>query len=87
MQRRTLLAGGVVAAAALPTRFAIGQKLAGTNKLLRYIPTADLSVLDPSWTTTQVSITHGYYVFDTLFGLDSSQTPRPQMAERWDGVG
>jgi C-terminal processing protease CtpA/Prc len=33
------------------------------------------------WTTTQVSITHGYYVFDTLYGIDHTQTPRPQMAE------
>jgi peptide/nickel transport system substrate-binding protein len=80
MRRRTLLT--TAAAAALPTRFAIGQGTgAGTNKLLRYIPTADLSVLDPSWTTTQVSITHGYYVFDTLFALNSEQKPQLQMAE------
>jgi peptide/nickel transport system substrate-binding protein len=89
MRRRTLLTSGAVAAAgaALPSRFAIGQNPAGTDKLLRYIPTADLSVLDPSWTTTQVSITHGYYVFDTLFGLNSSQTPQPQMAESWTVSG
>ncbi len=81
MRRRTLLT--TAAAAALPTRFAIAQANngAGTNKLMRYIPTADLSVLDPSWTTTQVSITHGYYVFDTLFALNSEQKPQLQMAE------
>ncbi len=80
MRRRTLLAS--VAAAAVPTKFAIGEGTgAGTNKLMRYIPTADLSVLDPSWTTTQVSITHGYYVFDTLFALNSEQKPQLQMAE------
>ena len=86
MRRRTLLTAGaaVVVGGVLPSQFAIGQNRAGTNKLLRFIPTADLSVLDPSWTTTQVSITHGYYVFDTLFGLDSSQMPQPQMAERAD---
>ena len=81
MKRRTFLkttAG--TAAAALPSRFAIAQSGAQSNKLLRYVPTADLSVLDPSWTTTQVSITHGYYVFDTLYGIDHTQTPRPQMA-------
>ncbi len=78
MRRRDLLAAGT-AASTLPGRFAIGANR--QNQLLRYVPTADLSVLDPSWTTTQVSITHGYYVFDTLFGLDASQTPRPQMAE------
>ena len=78
MRRRDVLLSGA-AAAMVPRRFAI----AGTrdNALLRYVPTADLSVLDPSWTTTQVSITHGYYVFDTLFGIDHTQTPRPQMAE------
>jgi len=77
MRRRHFL--GAAATAAIPRRFAIAAK--GDNKLLRYVPTADLSVLDPSWTTTQVSITHGYYVFDTLYGIDHTQTPRPQMAE------
>jgi len=84
MRRRTFLqtaTAAMSASVALPTRFAIAQSGARTNKLLRYVPTADLSVLEPSWTTTQVSITHGYYVFDTLYGIDHTQTPRPQMAE------
>jgi peptide/nickel transport system substrate-binding protein len=83
MRRRTLLksTAAIGATAMLPSRFAIAQNGVRTNKLLRYVPTADLSVLDPSWTTTQVSITHGYYVFDTLYGIDSTQTARPQMAE------
>ena len=82
MRLRTLLKAGV-AATALPSTFAIAQSNngAGTNKLLRYVPPADLSVLDPSWTTTQVSITHGYYVFDTLFAINSEQKPQLQMAE------
>ena len=75
MRRRNLLK----TAAALPLAPAIAS--AGTNKLLRYVPTADLQVLDPSWTTTQVSITHGYYVFDTLFSIDAARKPQPQMAE------
>ena len=66
MRRRTFLTTTTAAAAAFPSRFAIAESGERTNKLLRYVPTADLSVLDPSWTTTQVSITHGYYVFDTL---------------------
>ena len=77
MKRRDVLGFG--AAMTVPGRAA--RSASRDNKLLRYVPTADLSVLDPSWTTTQVSITHGYYVFDTLFGLDATQTPRPQMAE------
>ncbi len=80
MKRRTLLraAGAAAVTASLPSGFAIGQGAA--DKVLRYVPTADLSVLDPSFTTTQVSITHGYYVFDTLYGIDSQQQPKPQMA-------
>ncbi len=79
MRRRSLLRGAtsMVAAASVPTRFAIGQ---GRGKVLRFVPTADLSILDPSFTTTQVSITHGYYVFDTLYGIDHNQQPQPQMA-------
>ena len=80
MKRRTFLQTAASAAVgALPSRFAIAQGAA--NKVLRYVPTGDLSVLDPSFTTTQVSITHGYYVFDTLYSLNSQQKPQPQMAE------
>jgi len=81
MKRRNLLraAGAAAAIGSLPSRFAIAQGAA--EKVLRYVPTADLAVLDPSFTTTQVSITHGYYVFDTLYGIDSQQRPQPQMAE------
>jgi peptide/nickel transport system substrate-binding protein len=84
MRRRNFLkttAAAAVTAPAVfaPTKFAIAETR--SNKLLRYVPTADLSVLDPSFTTTQVSITHGYYVFDTLFGIDHTHTAQPQMAE------
>lgn len=48
---------------------------------LRFVPTADLSSLDPHWTTTQTVATHGYYVFDTLFGVDAKLEAKPQMAE------
>ena len=76
MRRRDFMAAGTAAGAL--ARPAIAGT--GDNKLLRYVPTADLSGLDPSWTTTQVSITHGYYVFDTLFSLNAAQAPQPQMA-------
>jgi peptide/nickel transport system substrate-binding protein len=49
------------------------------NKLLRFIPQADLTVLDPMWTTAYVTRNHGFMVYDTLFGLDSQYKPSPQM--------
>ena len=77
MKRRALLRAAATAAAAGLARPAIAQK----SRVLRYVPTADLSSLDPHWTTTQTVQTHGYYVFDTLFGVNAKLEPRPQMAE------
>src|SRR4051812_17810137 len=74
MRRRTFLQVGAAALAA-PT-VARGQ----ANKVLRFVPQADLAVLDPVWTTTYQTRDHGLLVFDTLFGLDSQFKAQPQMA-------
>ena len=75
MQRRTVLKGAVgLAGLAMPT---IGR--AEKASTLTFIPQSDVTVLDPIWTTAQVTANHGYVVFDTLYGLDDSYTPQPQM--------
>lgn len=78
IKRRTLMSGmaGTAAALAAP---ALAQTGNTNTKLLRFIPQADLSVLDPMWTTAYVTRNHGFMVFDTLFGLDSKYQPSPQM--------
>ena len=76
IKRRAVLAGS---AAAL-VRPAFSQSNAPSNsRLLRFIPQADLAVLDPMWTTAYVTRNHGFMVFDTLFGMDSQYRPSPQM--------
>jgi peptide/nickel transport system substrate-binding protein len=55
--------------------------LAQSPRTLRFIPSANLSLLDPTITTAGVSLDHGLMVFDQLYGVDSGQRPRPQMAE------
>jgi len=75
MQRRTFLVS-TAAALAAP---AIARGAAAS--VLKFVPQADLAVLDPIWTTTYQTRDHGFLVFDTLFGLDSSYRPQPQMAE------
>jgi peptide/nickel transport system substrate-binding protein len=47
--------------------------------VLRMVPEADLKVLDPIWTTAFITRSHGYMVYDTLFGVDSAGGVRPQM--------
>ena len=75
MQRRTFIAG-TAATLAAP---AIVQ--AQNSRVLRFIPQADLSVLDPMWTTAYVTRNHGFMVYDTLFGQNSAYQPSPQMLE------
>ena len=51
---------------------------------LRFIPDSNLSTLDPIWTTALIAQAHGYLVYDTLYGIDSAGTPRPQMCSGHD---
>jgi len=78
--RRSLIRYGAAfaTAAALPMP-AIAQG-AGRN-VLRVVPQANLTVLDPIWTTAYVTRNSAFMVWDTLFGLDSQFRPQPQMAE------
>src|ERR1700727_2528963 len=73
MQRRSFLAA-TAAALGAPS---IGRTQ-GT-RLLRFIPQADLVVLDPIWTTAYVTRNHGFMVFDTLYGQDGTYKASPQM--------
>ena len=75
MRRRGFLAGvGAVVAAPGVVR---GE---GT-RVLRFVPSSDLAVLDPVWTTAYQSRDHAFLVFDTLFGQDEAFAARPQMVE------
>jgi peptide/nickel transport system substrate-binding protein len=75
MRRRTFLAS-TAAALAAP---AVARGAA--SNVLKFVPQADLSVLDPIWTTTYQTRDHGFMVFDTLFGTDANFRAQPQMAE------
>src|ERR1700747_1146633 len=50
---------------------------------LRFIPHADLAILDPYWTGAYITRNYGYMVYDTLFAMDSALRPHPQMVDRW----
>jgi len=80
MERRNLLAGGMGlgAAAALP-RFATAQP--AQNRVLKMVPQANLTSLDPIWTTANITRNPGHMIYDSLYGLDAEFRPQPQMAE------
>lgn len=74
MRRRSFLSASAATLAA--PRIARAQG----NRVLRFIPQADVTVLDPIWTTAYVTRNHGYMIFDTLFGTDGAFKASPQMA-------
>ncbi len=53
---------------------------AQADQTLRFVPQADLAILDPLITTTYVTRDHGFMVFDTLYGIDENYVGQPQMA-------
>jgi peptide/nickel transport system substrate-binding protein len=77
MQRRNFLAG-TAAATALSRRAAVAKTNA---RVLRYVPQADLTVIDPVLTTAYITRYHATMVWDQLYGIDSTLQPRPQMVE------
>ena len=81
MKRRTLLQ--TAAAAALPSTFAIGQSNGPSDRArtLNFVPQANLTLLDPIFTTALVTINHGWAIYDTLFGANIAQELKPQMAD------
>ena len=70
-------------AAALAVTVAAFGSAATGETVLRVIPHADLKNLDPIWTTAYISRNHGYMIYDTLFAMDDSFTPQPQMVDSW----
>jgi peptide/nickel transport system substrate-binding protein len=78
MKRRTFLTTAT-ATLALP---AIARSQ--STRVLKFIPHADLTVLDPIWTTAYVTRNHGYLIFDTLYGSTTDLKPEPQMVEGYN---
>ncbi|MFT8242482.1 ABC transporter substrate-binding protein [Roseomonas sp. BN140053] len=84
MQRRELLfgaAGGVAALglAAPLSRPALAQPAA--QRVLKFVPHADLGVADPIVSTAYIARNHGLLIWDTLYGYDEDYKPQPQMAQ------
>jgi peptide/nickel transport system substrate-binding protein len=72
--RRQLLAAGAATLAAP----AVAEP--AKTATLRFVPQANLTLLDPILTTALVTNNHAYYVFDTLYSAAADGIPKPQMA-------
>ncbi len=65
----------------LPMATRVGRAAVQTSeaRVLRYVPQADLTVIDPVMTTAYITRYHATMVWDQLYGIDSNLQPRPQM--------
>ncbi len=75
MNRRGFLAATAGTAVLAMPRIARSQDA----RTLRFVPQVDLPLLDPVANSAYITRNHGFAVFDTLFGQDSSFAPQPQM--------
>src|SRR5690348_6319905 len=79
VRRRDLLK--VVGATALAAGIAPGLVRAEQTRTLVFVPTSDLTVLDPIVTFNRPTRNYSYLVFDTLYGIDTNWMAQPQMVE------
>jgi peptide/nickel transport system substrate-binding protein len=84
MQRRDFLSASAAVALASPvlSRAALAQPaIGGKTSTIIHVPQANLTSLDPVWTTAQVTRNSAAMIFETLFGRDEQLNPKPQMLE------
>lgn len=78
--RRRLIAAAAALAAIAEVRPVRAQS---SGSVLKFVPHADLAVIDPYWNGTYITRNYGYMVYDTLFALDDKYRPQPQMIDSW----
>src|SRR5271156_4126787 len=77
MKRRDFVTGAAAAGVAL----AAPHVARAAGKPLTFVPQANLANLDPIWGTQYVVRNASLLIWDTLYGVDETLTPKPQMAE------
>lgn len=81
MKRSILFSAALLLAVAAPLAAVPAASQAQTTA--RFVMHAPLRVLDPVLTSAYVTRNHGYLVYDTLFSMDATGHPQPQMVASW----
>ena len=80
---RRALSKWAACAAMLAVTAGTALPAAAQGSTLKIIPTTNMTVLDPIWTTAYISRNFGYMIYDTLFGTDAQGRIQPQMVGKW----
>ena len=57
--------------------------VAAQTKVLRVVPHADLTQLDPVFAAILITREYGLMIYEELFAWDAKLQPKPQMVESW----
>ena len=79
VRRRDLLKAAAAATFSITAEPRLGR--ADRAKTLVFVPTSDLTILDPVVTGARPTRNSAYLVFDTLYGIDTEWKAQPQMVE------
>ena len=79
MRRRDLLK--TAAATTLTTGLTPSLARSEQTRKLIFVPTSDLTILDPVVTFNRPTRNYAHLVFDTLYGIDANWMAQPQMVE------
>lgn len=85
MKRAFLFSAALLlaSASAAPMALAAAPAASAAPTTAKFVMHAPLRVLDPILTTAYVTRNHGYLVYDTLFSMDATGHPKPQMVDTW----
>ncbi|WP_447742220.1 ABC transporter substrate-binding protein [Variovorax boronicumulans] len=72
-----------VAAASLSALALCFAATASAQTVLRTVPSSDLKIVDPIWTTANITRNHGLMIYDTLFAMDEKGVIKPQMVDKY----
>src|SRR6202171_1578457 len=72
--------GAVAMAVILSTPLAWAQG----QKVLKFVPQADLRILDPITTTAYITRNHGYMIYAALFATEAKFQVQPQMVDKYE---
>jgi peptide/nickel transport system substrate-binding protein len=81
---RSCFLTAVIATLAMAASLGSAVAFAQGQKVLKFIPQADLRILDPITTTAYITRNHGYMIYDTLFATDAKFQVQPQMVDKYE---
>ena len=78
--RRAAVAGALALPAMARAQPAAAPSATKPARVLRFVPQTNLGSLDPVSATALVTRSHGFMIYDTLYGMSQGLEPSPQMA-------